>query len=383
MQGFADHSDQARYASLSRIEWWEQARLRDARLLVVGVGALGNEVLKNLALLGVGQLMVVDRDRVEYSNLTRSVLFRPQDVGRYKAEVAAERLRELNPDVKIWPVVGDVLSQVGLGRFQQANLVIACLDNRRARLWVNRNCWRVGRTWIEGAIQELDGVVRVFVPPEGPCYECGVTQTDYRLIDERYPCGQEGAFAEHEEKIPTTPTIASIVAGWQVQEAIKFVHGLPVAAGRALVFNGLSSRSYDTALALREDCPAHESLRLEPLALTHVARLGELFDLVAQRLGTAKLTWLPDRPILSRITCSQCQLRRSVVLPVLRTQRHDWICQKCGQPGRPTIRYHVDSRSRLCKLRLVDLGVPDHDAVRLADAYDEYHFLLAPELPWP
>src|SRR6476619_5693457 len=88
-----------RYSRLRLIPWWRQERLAAARILVVGAGALGNEVLKNLALLGVGTVYVIDLDLVEPSNLSRSVLFRAEDGGRPKAEVAARRAREINPDV--------------------------------------------------------------------------------------------------------------------------------------------------------------------------------------------------------------------------------------------------------------------------------------------
>ena len=90
-------------AIFDQVPQWDQARVRAARVLVVGAGALGNEVLKNLALLNVQQLIIMDFDRVEASNLTRSILFRQADAdaGRYKAEVAAERLLEINPDLKI------------------------------------------------------------------------------------------------------------------------------------------------------------------------------------------------------------------------------------------------------------------------------------------
>src|SRR6516225_7212376 len=85
--------DQDRYSRLRLISWWRQERLRDARVLVVGAGALGNEVLKNLALVGLGTIYVIDLDEVERSNLSRSVLFRSEDGGRAKAEVAAHRAR--------------------------------------------------------------------------------------------------------------------------------------------------------------------------------------------------------------------------------------------------------------------------------------------------
>src|SRR4026208_1555396 len=90
--------DEDRYSRLRLIAWWDQQKLSKARILVVGAGAIGNEVLKNLALLEIGTVYIVDFDRVELSNLARSVLFRPSDRGRPKAEAAAEAMRTLNPD---------------------------------------------------------------------------------------------------------------------------------------------------------------------------------------------------------------------------------------------------------------------------------------------
>ena len=96
--------DLDRYGRLRLISWWRQERLQAARVLVVGAGALGNEVLKNLALVGLGTIYVIDLDVVEPSNLSRSVLFRAEDGGRPTAEVAAIRAGELNPEIRIIPL---------------------------------------------------------------------------------------------------------------------------------------------------------------------------------------------------------------------------------------------------------------------------------------
>jgi ThiF family/Inner membrane component of T3SS, cytoplasmic domain len=97
---------EGRFARFEAIEWWDQARLARARVLVVGAGALGNEVIKNLALLGVGHLAVTDMDRVELSNLSRSVLFRASDEGRPKAECAARAARGIFPDMPAHALTG-------------------------------------------------------------------------------------------------------------------------------------------------------------------------------------------------------------------------------------------------------------------------------------
>ena len=198
---------------------------------MVGAGALGNEVLKNLALLGIGTVYVIDRDSVETSNLSRSVLFRAADAGRAKAEVAITRARELNPDMVFHGKQGDILTDVGLGLFAAVDVVIGCLDNREARLWVNRQCWKVSTPWVDAGIQEIQGVVKVFVPPDSACYECAMTRRDYELLNLRYSCPLLRREDLLEGKVPTAPTIASMMAALQVQEALKLIHGLPVAAG--------------------------------------------------------------------------------------------------------------------------------------------------------
>src|SRR6187401_3001683 len=102
--------DADRYGRLRLISWWRQEKLTAAKVLVVGAGALGNEVLKNLALLGVGQVYVIDLDEIEDSNLTRSVLFRARDRGKSKAFAAAEALRDINPDTNVTPIHGNVIT---------------------------------------------------------------------------------------------------------------------------------------------------------------------------------------------------------------------------------------------------------------------------------
>src|SRR3954447_12449352 len=119
-----DDADDDRFDRFRLIEWWDQAKLSRAKVLVVGAGALGNEIIKNLALLGVGNLFIADKDRIENSNLSRSVLYRASDTGKPKAEVAARAAKDIYPDVNVGWFDGDVVHDLGLGAFRWADVVI-------------------------------------------------------------------------------------------------------------------------------------------------------------------------------------------------------------------------------------------------------------------
>lgn len=377
--------DDDRYQRLRLIPWWEQQRLAAAHVMVVGAGALGNEVLKNLALLGVGHILVVDFDRVEASNLTRSVLFRARDRGRPKAEVAAEAVGDLNEDVRIRAVHGNVLTDVGLGVFREMAVVISCLDNREARLWVNRCCWKTSTPWIDGGIQEINGVVKVFTPPDSACYECAMTDNDYRLINLRYSCPllrQEDVAAG---KVPTAPTIASMIGGWQTQEALKLIHGMPVSGGEALVYNGVANQFYRTRFQRRDDCLSHETypnaVELPLQAAEHTAE--DLFhaaagasDAAPSAESAAERRLLLDRDLVIAVECESCGTRQAVMKALPLVPRSQGICPRCGAMGRPQLVHVIQSGSELAGRKLSELGVPPFDVVRVASHSGEQFFLL-------
>ena len=158
-----------------------------------------------------------------------------------------------------------MITDVGLGLFAEVDVVIGCLDNREARLWVNRQCWKVGTPWVDAGIQEIQGVVKVFVPPDSACYECGMTTRDYQLLNLRYSCPLLRREDILEGKVPTAPTIASMMAAMEVQEALKLIHGMPVQSGCLHVFNGVANTFYTTQLPRRDDCLSHETYP-EPIA---------------------------------------------------------------------------------------------------------------------
>ena len=237
--------------------------------MVVGAGALGNEVLKNLALFGIGNIVVVDFDRIEKSNLCRSVLFRIEDAEnkRSKAEVAARRIKEINPTINLNYIHGDIGSDVGLGLFREMDVVIGCLDNRFARYLINRHCFRANIPWIDGGIENLEGNVRIFKPGIN-CYECSLSDLELDQLYYRTGCPDIASFNVVRGRVATTPISASIIGAIQTQEALKIIHGYneetrspkcKTLIGRMYKYDGmlLSSSNYKM-LNYEDDCLNHE-----------------------------------------------------------------------------------------------------------------------------
>jgi adenylyltransferase/sulfurtransferase len=361
--GITLHDDD-RYESLRLIPWWRQERLEASAVLVVGAGALGNEVLKNLALVGVGRILLIDFDIIEPSNLSRSLLFRRADAGKPKALVAAERLQDLNPEIEILPIHGDVIHDLGLGVFAAVDLVIGCLDNREARLWVNRQCWKVGTPWIDAGIQEIQGVVKVFVPPDSACYECAMTTRDYELLNLRYSCPLLRREDLLQGKVPTAPTIAAFMAALQVQEALKILHDLPVQAGVAHVYSGIGNQFYTTRLPFKNDCLSHEHypppIRLD---LGYEDTLAELFQALGPHLeGPASLAL--DRELVTAIEWPQTGESKSILRPRGRVKAGESL-DPAGRQGAPVLVSRIPSDGHLASLPMRTLGIPPFDILRV------------------
>ena len=192
-------------------------------------------------------MFIVDFDKIEAANLSRSILFREADNNRSKAEIAAARAKSINPDVQVQYLNGDMTTQLGLGIVRRMDVVVGCLDNREARLALNRFCYWVNKPWVDGAIQELLGLVRVFVPGQGACYECTLSEQALRDLSLRYSCPLLARQNILLGKVPTTPTIASIIGAMQSQEALKLINHMPVEPGKVTHFNGMVNEMHTTA----------------------------------------------------------------------------------------------------------------------------------------
>jgi molybdopterin/thiamine biosynthesis adenylyltransferase len=373
-----------RYHRQALISWWDQARLRDSVAIVVGAGALGNELVKNLALVGVGAILVVDFDVVEHSNLSRCVFFRAGDEGREKALVVAERARELNPEVEITGIHGDVRSAIGLGTFREAAVVLGGLDNREARVHVNRACWKTTTPWVDGAIEGLMGVVRAFVPPDSPCYECTMNARDRQLLAARRACTLLSREEMESGKVPTTATTSSIVAGMQIQEAVKLLHRdrLDYAfAGKGFVFNGLTHDSYVVEYSVPEALPDRETYELDEVrAFGASATLGELLESACEDLGPDAVLDLELEMVLA-LDCRDCGFREPIHRPAVELGARDARCARCGAQRMVDAIHTVDrSRGELLDLTVRELGLPANDLIAARRGLDRRHYSVATEL---
>jgi molybdopterin/thiamine biosynthesis adenylyltransferase len=353
---------EGRFARLEAIEWWDQALLGESRVLVIGAGALGNEVIKNLALLGIGHLVIVDMDRVELSNLSRSVLFRAEDEGQPKAVCAARAAQHLYPDIHARAVVGNLMADVGLGYFRWADVVVGALDNREARVFVNSACARTNRVWFDGGLDVLQGIVRGFAPPASACYECTMSQVDWELLNRRRSCSLLARRALAERGTPTTPTVASIIAGIQAQEVVKHLHGLDALIGRGFVFEGRTHNSFAVNYAIAPDCvwhdPAAEIVAVAEISST--TRLDVVWQFAAERLNGVDAIDL-SRELVDSLECAACGRRERLFAAAEKISEEQARCPACGTERTPQFFHSIVEGSELLTMTIAELGLPRWD----------------------
>ncbi|BBB48025.1 HesA/MoeB/ThiF family protein [Pelolinea submarina] len=348
-----------RYNTFRLISWWDMDIIRNATIMVLGAGALGNEILKNLALMGVGRIFIADFDTIEDSNLSRSILYRESDNGLQKAKTAADAVREINPDVEVHYFHGDVIHELGLGVFRQMDVVMGCLDGREARLAINRACWLVDKPWIDGAIDEMEGLVRVFWPNRGPCYECTLSEEDYKILEKRASCNRLAKNFFVERKIPTTPTISSIIGAIQTQEALKILHKKSVKTGQATYFNGISNESFQIIYSEKKDCMSHYSLPKIIEDKTLSSGSSTLKDiLTAGKRLIGEDVWFGIPTFITTGKCPICEKEQVFNKPLFKLTYNDAVCPDCKVPFLLEPYERIDGDEPFISNSLRDVGIP-------------------------
>ena len=367
---------------------FDQQRISAARVMVIGCGALGNEVLKNLVLLGVEHLVVVDFDVVEIGNLSRSVLYSKSDAEhhRQKVDVVAERLKMMNPSLDIQTIYGDVAYDVGLGLFRRQDVVIGCVDSRWARYCINRLCMRAGKPWVDGGISELEGTSRVFVPGKN-CYACNLGPEGRKDLARRMPCSGIIRRQEQTGSAPTTSIIASVIGAIQVQEALKLIHpealesgALTSLWGKILYYEGehLTTKIADFC-AYDDDCPEHEHWEpVEKVGLTCSSTVGEALDLLRCDYGTEDVSIrLANDCFVDFVSERDSDRRTEVMLPGRAVEQFvEQDARLCGVPFSMLYQHEyrqVDKEFPFMGLTLAQLGIPANDIMHIVAGGNDYY----------
>ncbi len=357
---------EGRFSRFESIDWWKQDTLDAAKVLVIGAGALGNEVIKNLALLGVGQLAIVDMDRIEESNLSRSSLFRAEHQGEFKAERAAKSAADLYPNISVKAYVGNVLSDIGYGLFRWADIVVGALDNREARLFVNRACAYVGRPWIDGGIDVLNGIVRGFNAPHTACYECTMSQVDWDLIHNRQSCSLHARRAMANRGVPTTPTTSSVIGAIQAQEVLKHLHGLESIIGKGFLFEGLAHNSYKIEYAINPSCELHyeqAEIQSEKTLGMH-SSFRDIFDWGERQMGPLDAIDI-YREIVSHMTCPKCGEKKEVFANAETIPAAETFCEHCKEEKVPDYVHSLQANSPFANKSVREFGLPEREILWL------------------
>lgn len=332
-----------KYDRLKLIPNWKQERLAEAKVAVVGCGALGNEVLKNLALLGIGHIWVIDYDTIEIHNLTRSVLFRESDIGRHKAEVVSERVKELNPDVQVYPVIGKLELAFGRGLLREMDVVLGCLDGVGARRLLNKRCYFAGVPWIDGGISHLSGNVALFDPrvPETACYRCKMDTSAWGRLNERFSCGYLKDNYE-DPKFATTIMTASVIAAYQVEVAVQLLLGESnLKPGTQLILPVNLPIGFRTIeFSLDRECPDHSSISENKDIPLQRFSLDDTPRQVATTLGLGD-DWKLELPFdfMSKFTCYNCGDVEPIRKPLQEIKQGQTKCRLCSEFHREATKY--------------------------------------------
>lgn len=353
----------SRYHRQELITWWDQEKLLQARVLVVGAGAIGNEVAKNLALVGVGHIEICDMDTIEHSNLARCVFFREGHEGQNKAEILAQEVAALNPDIR---AVGHgmAVQRLGIGYLRRFDIVIGALDNREARAWVNQACRKLGLMWIDGAIEGLRGLVRIF-GTEGACYACTLTEADYKQMSHRKSCALLAPEEILSGKTPTNATTAAIVAGIQVQEAIKFLtgnHALVSVIGKVWSYTGDSMDVFISKYQEDEYCLAHDYYETV-IEAAPAETLAAVVSSVTSLLGEDPIAVDFEDDLISLLPCSSCGAGENMTKLRSAFGLGEGRCDTCGVERVGEMVTSVPIGSPVLDLSAEALGFPMADMV--------------------
>jgi molybdopterin/thiamine biosynthesis adenylyltransferase len=350
-----------RYRRHEQIDWFSQDDVHGTRVLVVGAGAVGNEVVKNLVLLGTGAIDVCDFDTVEIHNLTRSVFLRESDVGAGKAGSVVGRAAELDPNVTLRAIDGDAAEQIGVSALQQYRAVICAVDNFEARVRLNQLCLLARVNFVNAGIDSRHVVVESypFADSEGAeesvaCYECHLPESAQARMAARYSCGGLRRRAQTMRAIPTTAITASVAGALAASTALRLGQlseaGAATAARRVLL-DTIGGSSTVTRLSRNEQCPACDGLQQGPIVLRVRNRWLPAPEFGRNGLASLDQVMRLSDPIVTGYQCAACgPLAEAERYVNHRAAEFDDSIAFCPQCAEPAVRVEIRQRFELREL---------------------------------
>lgn len=220
-----------------------QDRLRNAKVVVAGVGGLGSVVSTYLVAAGVGRVVLFDNGILELSNLNRQIIYSEEDLGSYKVDAAIKRLKKLNSEVDIVGYVEDVKSAKFEEEVRDSDLIVDCLDNWKSRIVVDKVSWRLKKPLVHGGISEFYGQVTTVVPGITKCLRCILNLDEERL---------DASTEKPPQVIGPTP---GVVGSIEAVEAIKLITGVGELLTNKLLVIDLKRHEFALLkLAVSEEC---------------------------------------------------------------------------------------------------------------------------------
>lgn len=238
----------SRQTMLKSIGEHGQQALKNAKVMIVGIGGLGNPVSQYLNAAGIGTLYLVDGDSIDISNLPRQVLFNESQVSQAKADTAAEQLKQQNSATDI-EVLDEMLDEeLADYYFPLVDLILDCTDNIATRYLINQKCLEHKKPLIIGAATGFDGQY-MFVDPtveDSACYQC------------LFPINKK-APENNCQTLGILGPILAIVGGLQALQAIKFITGNALVPNQLNIFDGLHNSWQQLSIKKQQNCPACNS----------------------------------------------------------------------------------------------------------------------------
>lgn len=329
-----------RYLRHSMIDWFSQQDVHNAKIAVIGCGAVGNEVSKNLALLGVGQVDLYDFDIIEIHNLTRTVLFREEDVGLNKAIVAAKQINAINPDVLVEAYTGDFWDNMSLEQARSYDCIISCVDNFEARIKINFLCLITNTNFINTGIDSKYSQIEVFPfrsEQKIACYECNLPHSAYTRIQQRYSCGWLKKVSYIEKKIPTTIVTSSTAASLAVSNALKLLSNQEIVSRRILI-DTFTGSSTVTELGINDSCPCCASVNNKIILIKGSPYIEDKLCLPIEY----DLNIITSEPILVSYRCIECDPdERDSTIVFEKAQNYTSEFTKCKKCNSESVRVNI------------------------------------------